>query len=416
MDACALPPIAEILGRSLSTPNWPIILRDVTKEMRQAGDSPVAAGYAEIMRSIHLHQESEPLNTRISPAVAGLVRFAALVAIATLSFAGNSARAEINVVRDLGCKLDDFNFDNGPILNAAFARVGKASLGQLNEEFYLPGGALVFKTPLELPKKTGMSIRGNGITDARAEGAFHNVNGGPASRLVYIGPPDKPAITYRGWGMKFDGITIQRGQIPQPPGPAQRDGSVGLMIAGDANPGTGKIYAPQLSILNFDTAIYASAIPHETHADQNFFGQLWVQNCWTVFRSDNFQSVGNYFQHLMVNGACDTVFDIRRGGDLVVDFLILNNPALLFKFRDLDGTVCSYEIRSMKIDNACAGWRLIEMQKPGQLRFRVFGHISRHATPAPDAIRLMGNLQPRDVEVDLWWEGKHWPEDFPGAR
>ncbi len=322
-------------------------------------------------------------------------------------------RAEINVVRDLGCKLDDFNFDNGPILNAAFARIGKASLGQLNEEFYLPGGALVIKTPLVLPKKTGIAIRGNGITDARPESAFNNHNGGPASRLVYVGPPDKAAITYYGWGMKFDGITLQRGQMPHPPAPAPRDGSVGLMIAGDGNPGTGKIFAPQLAILGFDTAIYASARPNELHADQNFFGQLWVQNCWTVFRSDNFQSVGNCFQQLMVNGWCDTVFDIRRGGDLVVDFLILNNPALLFKFRDLDGTVCSYEIRSMKIDNGAAGWRLVEMQKPGQLRLLVAGHISRHAVPAANAIRLLGDPATQQVDVDLWWEGKHWPAESP---
>ena len=116
------------------------------------------------------------------------------------------AHAQINVVRDLGCKLDDYDFDNGPILNAAFARVGKASRGMLNEEFYLPGGAIVFKTPLELPKKTGLSIRGNGMALGFNEASYERGTGGPASRLVYIGPADKPAITYHGLGLKLDGI------------------------------------------------------------------------------------------------------------------------------------------------------------------------------------------------------------------
>ncbi len=86
------------------------------------------------------------------------------VATAAMTFLSLTAHAQINIVRDLGCKLDDYNFDNGPILNAAFDRVGQAGQGRLNEEFYIPGGAIVFKTPLVLPRKTGVAIRGNGIT------------------------------------------------------------------------------------------------------------------------------------------------------------------------------------------------------------------------------------------------------------
>jgi hypothetical protein len=325
----------------------------------------------------------------------------------------NSAQAQINVVRDLGCKLDDYSFDNGPILNAAFARVGKASLGQFNEEFYLPGGAIVFKTPLVLPKKTGISIRGNGITIALPEGAYHNLAGGPATRLVYVGPADKPAISYYGMGLKLDGVTIQRGKYPTPPSPPQRDGSIALAIAGDESPGTGKIVAPQLSIFQFDTAILASARPNNTHADQNQFGFLWVQNCWTVFRSDNVQSVGNQFQLLMVGGSCDTVFDIRRGGDLVIDQLVLNNAALVLKTDRVDVNDCSYEIRTMKVDNFSAGWRLLEMTRPAPIRFHAAGHIGRRATPAPDAVKLQGDPQNQDVRIDFWWDGKRWPAEQP---
>ena len=344
------------------------------------------------------------------------IRFAAVIALLVQSLLAGPAHAQINVVRDLGCKLDDFNFDNGPILNAAFARVGKASLGQLNEEFYLPGGAIVFKTPLVLPKKTGISIRGNGITIALNENSYHNLTGGPASRLVYVGPADKPAISYYGMGLKLDGVTIQRGQYPHPPAPPKRDGSIALAIAGDSGPGTGKIVAPQLSIIQFDTAIKTSSRPNNTHADQNQFGYLWVQDCWTVFRCENPQSVVHQFQLMMVGGWCDTIFDVRRGGDLVVDQLVMNNPALVLKTDILDANDCSFEIRSMKVDNNSSGWRLLEMTKPGPLRFHAAGHIGRLATPGPDAIKLLGDPQYQDVRIDFWWNGKRWPAASPARQ
>lgn len=341
--------------------------------------------------------------------------FAFLIVVTSFAIA---SQAQINVVRDLGCKLDDFTFDNGPILNAAFERVGQAGRGMLNEEFYFPGGAIVFKTPLVLPRKTGVALRGNGITIALPEGEFKQPGriGGPASRLVYIGPADKPAVTYRGMGLRLDGLTIQRGPYPSPPAAPPRDGSVGLLIEGWNGIPTGKISAPQMSIIRFDTAIYASDVPSENHADQNQFGYLWAQSCGTVFRCNNIQSVGNQFQFLAVGGWCDTVFDIQRGGDLVVDTLVLNTTALVLKVRDVELNTNSYEIRTLKVDNIANGWKLIEMQKPRPVKIHVNGHASRRAVPAPDAIKLLGDPSKQDVKVDIWWRAKHWPRDFADSE
>jgi hypothetical protein len=342
----------------------------------------------------------------------GLAILAFLVVVTSFATA---LLAQINVVRDLGCKLDDYSFDNGPILNAAFARVGQAGQGMLNEEFYFPGGAIVFKTPLVLPRKTGVSIRGNGITIALPEVNFKNpkLTGGPASRLVYIGPADKPAITYRGMGMRLDGLTLQRGQYPLRPAEPPRDSSIGLMIESYNGIPTGKMVVPQLVLIGFDTGIYVSALPIENNADLNQFGYLWSQSCATVYRSDNLQSVANQFQFLGVGGWTNTVFDIRRGGDLVVDTLVLNSNALVLKLRDVEMNSNSYEIRTLKVDNNGTGWRLVEMQKPRSVRIHVSGHMSRHATPATDAIKLLGDPKHQDVCIDMWWLGQHWPADFP---
>jgi hypothetical protein len=320
---------------------------------------------------------------------------------------GTHASAQINVIRDLGCTVNDSSFDNGPILNAAFAKAGK----DLNEEFYFPGGAYYCETPLVLPARSGLSIRGNGITFALPESAYDGRTGGPVSRIIYTGPAEHPAITYRGMGLKLDGIMLQRAMYPVPRKPQARDGSIGLEI--DGNPGglpTGKIYAPQMAIFGFDTGIYVSPLPSDRHADQNLFGYLIAQNCGTVFRCDNRQSVGNLFQMLLVNGDCDTVFDIRHGGHLIVDNLMLNRRALVLKLHDLSPNSCNFEIRSLRVDNNAAGWRLIEMDKAGALRLRVGGLINRRATPSPDAIQLLGDPARQDVQIDLWHDGHKWPE------
>jgi hypothetical protein len=319
---------------------------------------------------------------------------------------GATAFAQINVVRDLGCRVNDPSFDNGLVLNEAFAKAGQ----ELNEEFYLPGGAYYCPTPLVLPARSGLSIRGNGIGFAMPEGAYEGRTGGPVSRIIYTGPAEHPAVTYRGMGLKLDGIMLQRGVVPVPRTAPVRDGSIGLEISG--NPGglpSGKLYAPQLAIYGFDTAIYVSPLPREDHADQNQFGYLSVQGCRTVFRSDNLKSVGNQFQMLLVNGDCDTVFDVRRGGHLIVDNLLLNRRALVLKLHDPSANNANYEIRSLRVDNHAAGWRLVEMLRPDALRLRVGGLIGRRAIPADDAIQLLGDPRRHDVVIDLWHDGQKWP-------
>jgi len=327
-----------------------------------------------------------------------------------LVVAGNSsARAQLSVVKDLGCKLDDYTFDNGPILNAVFERLGKAGRMEINQELYFPGGALVFSTPLVLPAKTGVSLRGNGITFGLPEQSYEGVQGGPASRLVYTGPPDKPAITYRGYGLKLDGITLQRGKQAFPPSEPKHDGSVGLEIQGYGNLPTGKIFAPVFAVSGFDVGIRCSPEPHENNADESLFGFLYAENCQTVFRSDNQQCTGFQFLRVKVNGWCETVFDYRRGGDLVCDFLSLNAKSLVLRIRDIDGNTCNYEIRTLKVDNNSAGWRLVEMEKPGPLRLRIGGTLGKRATPGENPIVLLGDPAIRDVVIDLFQNGKRWP-------
>ena len=101
------------------------------------------------------------------------------------------------------------------------------------------------------------------------------------------------------------------------------------------------------------------------------------------------------------------MFDIRRGGDLVVDTMILNIAGPGASSCAMSNTTrIIYEIRTLKVDNNATGWRLIEMQKPRSVRLHVSGHMCRRAIPGADAIKLLGDPNTQDVEVDLWWHGQ----------
>ena len=307
-----------------------------------------------------------------------------------------SLRAQLNQLLPVACVTGDRSFDNGPQINGELAK--------LKGEVELPSGAIYYTTPIVLPARTGISLKGQGITLALPPNSFDPVHplmkGGPATRLIYLGPADKPAIKVLGCHAKIEGITLQRGDVANPPAPPARDGSVGIQIGGTTGLNTGKLLAPQLSVIGFDCAITTYATSDAESADQNVFGQLWVEHCWTVFRSTNKQSVGNHFQDLTVGGYCGTVFDIQQGGKDLCDALWLNNAALVVKLREPQHNVASFGIGFMCVDNNAAGWRLLDVQQAWGINFSVRGEIGNRATPAANAVSIRGG-NPAHHMIDI---------------
>lgn len=305
-------------------------------------------------------------------------------------------QAQLDRLSPVKCVIGDKNFDNAPLINAA--------LNKLAGEVILPAGAIYTRSSIVLPSRTGITLRGQGVTIALPPNSFDPVHplmrGGPATRLIYIGPAGTPAIKVLGCHAKIDGITLQRGDVANPPAPPARDGSVGIQIGGTAGLNTGKLLAPQLSVIGFDCAIATYATSDAESADQNVFGQCWVEHCWTAFRSTNKQSVGNHFQDLTVGGYCDTVFDIQQGGKNLCDALWLNNAALVVKLREPQHNVASFGIGFLCIDNNAAGWRLIDVEKAWGLNFSVRGEIGNRATPAANAVSIRGG-NPAHHMIDI---------------
>lgn len=296
-------------------------------------------------------------------------------------------------VRAAGIKLDDPSAatTNAKILNDIAKRVGCRG-DDIREEIYLPGGAIYFDDTWNLSVKTGGSVVGNGIALSSPNSWYLDPRGrgGAASRLVYIGPAEKPAVVYASAGLDFSYITIQRGEAWKAP---KRDGSIALRIMGNNGVPTGKLTSEKLAIYGFDTAIHASAEPREWHADTCKFKYLICRDYCTLYRCDNQQAVGQVFEYIECggippeDGSMPIVFDIQRaGGRFNCDKLFLMEPALVLRQGfPSDG---DYWFGYFETDPRAKGWRFLEMLQGGGIVLRVKGQIGRGSDPGPEPIVL----------------------------
>jgi len=312
---------------------------------------------------------------------------------------------EINLL-DLGVRLNDPSVDNGPALNAALAKLGawtENEPGWLDTSLYLPGGACWYRTPLSTAKRTSTRLRGNGLSLGISEPHHRShkpgAQCGPVSRLIYAGPADGRALTLRGYGDIFDGVVLQRGPFEVRVGETKIDrGSVGIEVAGDNAPPTGKHELRSLALYNFDRAVALVNAPASTHADESLIGNCLVENCRTFLYCENIQALHWHIQKLQISWGVETVFDYQRGGGLSVDSMALMSPATLLRCYPENNTG-GYKIGWLWVDNGARGWRVVEQLNDYPLKVRIDGYLQSSAQPGPRAV-VLGAKTP-DVVIDL---------------
>ena len=322
-------------------------------------------------------------------------------------------------IEDWGCKLNDPAFDNGPLLTAGFANSG-IKAGNSNLEIYFPGGAIWCQTPVETPKRTGIAIRGNGLTYGLSDVAYwgKSQRGGAVSRLVYVGPADKPALTLNGNGTRMDGLVIQRGDYPEPRTEPVRDGSVGLCIAGgQASTGvnTGHHWFPTLAIFGFDTAIDAPNAPVGQHADNCHFGDVQIQNCNRAIHLQNPQANHWRFDFLQCSFTVETVLEIDGAppvgapGDISFGMLHLDSIALVFKINQRSSHNPGLTVDFLDVDNWCAGWRLIDAPTTGPLQLKVWGNVGKQVQAGPNPVKLNDDRSQTTLDINITQNGARLP-------
>lgn len=343
---------------------------------------------------------------------AELAHNAALARIAELEAAiariKTPAPCEINLV-EAGCRPNDLDFDNAPIVNRILERLGGnfgSEAGWLTTSLYLPAGGFYARTPVETPLKTAFRIRGNGLAHALNENHYWSPNrkamGGSTSRWIYDGDPKTPAFRIHSLGDIVDGLVVQRGQLPNHRTDLVRDGSIAFELCGDTQPPVGKTEFRSLAVLGFDCGIHAAGIAGDSHADESRVGFAWFQDCRTVFRSDAVQATQWHFATLKVAGLCETVFDWQEGGGMLCDQLSLMSSALVLRLRKPREHYAAFRLNSLKVDGVCNGWRLLEVtDKAWLLQLYVWGEIGKGAIPAPGAVAYRGPAGRQFITIDV---------------
>lgn len=133
-------------------------------------------------------------------------------------------------------------------------------------------------------------------------------------------------------GISLEGAEVLTGGVNNYPVGDDRV-AYGIVIQHPDNPGdhSGKSMYRDLAFRFMNTGIYISYDTQETHADENHFSNLHFDSVANPFLIDNFQSISNYFEHIIVYANVEqglftatNVFDIRRAGKIVINNMTVN--------------------------------------------------------------------------------------------
>jgi hypothetical protein len=333
--------------------------------------------------------------------------FLFLLATSSSLLAPRPSYADIDAVTQLGLKPNDPTFDNGRIISEAIAA------GKIRDTVHFPGGIYYHTTPIVL-NKDSLAFRGQGMSRWRRAGAFENT---AAVIFIYLGPPDQPAWKISGDGISLRGLNIWRDfykkveggsgkdegtQSARPPSALRPPPSIGVEWSD-----WGKRDVTACSFAGWDIAWRFAP---SNHNDCSVFTHIGFSGCRVCVRGEESQSSAIDWRGIYVHGQGETVLDLTMGGNYNFDTLAINEPRLILRLRQTSPNTCTYTINNLKIDNNAAGWRLLQMDKPGPLNLRVRGNIGQRATMGepPIAIRRPRTATfnpPADyqvLDVELW--------------
>lgn len=211
---------------------------------------------------------------------------------------------------------------------------------------------------------------------------------------------DGPAVQMSGDGCYLRGLNIWRCYYGD--GSPLLHTGTGLEVSQ-----WGKHLVRHLGFAGWDTAI--QFIP-SNHCDESKFDCIHTNSCRITVKCDEPQSSGCKFEELYVYGKGDYVFDLAKGGNYEIGTLVVNEPRTIFRLRETSSNTCTFIVHNLKVDNNAAGWKLLEMVKPGPINLTVRGHIGQQAKMGDRPIVIPDAKTPRFdppndyqvLDVELW--------------
>lgn len=221
---------------------------------------------------------------------------------------------------------------NSAILNTYFA-TGWRTQGKM---LVLDAKGYGIWDTVVIPRIEGLSIRGAGVGDTRAEAEFATY-GGACSRIVNLQSANPLMIDYSGAYLSIEGVQIQgwwhSGNGATLKAATSDHARVGfLQRCGDGTVGSGKVNSPALVFSCCDVAIQ---LGDETvgddadNADQWTIGSLRCLDCRVGIHSIARQSVGSWISQYE-GTRCGTMLYLERGGKWHIGQATMENASPTF--------------------------------------------------------------------------------------
>ncbi len=325
---------------------------------------------------------------------------------------------------------------------------------------FLPGKRYYIDDEIFVPPLNGAMVLlgAGGLTMAYAQNVANPIRLAANTILTWVGDtrqqdPTKAMFRVEGAMCKMQGISLEGAKVPT-------GGIGGYPVADDRvaygiviqhfnknQDHSGKSMYRDLAFRFMNTAIYIHYADEEaeTHADENHFSNLYFDAVANPFLIDNFQSIANYFEHIIIYANVEAghftatnPFDIRRGGQIVINHMTVNAAGgTVFRIGDAPAAPHANEpwfrrgsgtlsVRDLYVDSATVSqghtfdrpFRLIEMFSPtvaanidiqGTLAFNTtYVQLERPAVNPRQVLVTLNTSPP--ATFYLWARGAYVPE------
>lgn len=243
---------------------------------------------------------------------------------------------------------------------------------------YFPGRSFLINDSIILPPKASFCVKGNGFLSTVESGlSIFNApwSGSTASKLVWVGPNDKPMVINYAPGTKWEvplvgyyadsnakhlAATVSENIAPSVlTGFAQ----IGMLIPNQTSGiACGKIAFPTMTTVFCQTGVcFGSGALTGHNADESWFGYFYPQFCGVgiATRTQNAQlfTMGAFTPY-----ACNTGFFISGGGNVTVQHLLaIASGGVLFEVGNTSVNTPLVHIGMLSIDNGFKNGRVLKM-------------------------------------------------------
>lgn len=262
---------------------------------------------------------------------------------------------------DYGAIGDDGKDDTEGIRKLFAERHGKIIL--------FPGKEYHISDTIEIPKRAGFHVIGGGFNSAGI-GPRHSMMGN-ATRIVWIGGPDKPMIVMHGRGLIWNGVELHgrawsKGESTLP------RAKIGFLVENSGQGkkrdgiGVGKLWFPALSITDCENGFQAGTEAGEHNCDNLVFGYLTLGNCTYGFRTRNHMAMDIHIHYVKGGGTMEALFYFEHGGAAHIQGMGMHSKGVktLVKIGSCGVNNGFFSINNVKIDAQAGNLKIIQMESP----------------------------------------------------